>query len=62
MASLKLLKMKFKLPLNTAFIEVTLSPEFTKLFKVLITGNPAPTFVSNKNGALYFFDKRFSSL
>jgi hypothetical protein len=45
--------MKFKLPDKTAWILCTLSPEAIKFFTVSIIGNPAPTFVSNKNGALY---------
>ena len=58
---LKLLKIKFKLPERTACMELILSPEFTRCFKVSITGSPAPTFVSNKKGTLYLCESCFNS-
>ena len=37
-----------------------LSPEFTRCFKVSITGSPAPTFVSNKKGTSYLWESCFT--
>gem|GEM_PF-4714430 len=43
------LKIKLSVPDKTASILRILSPEFRKSFIVPIIGNPAPTFVSNRN-------------
>jgi hypothetical protein len=43
------LKIKFKVPESTASIFKIVSPEFTKSFKVVIIGSPAPTLVSKRN-------------
>ncbi len=47
--SSKELKIKFNVPLKTASMLSTLSPLSNRSFMVLMTGSPAPTFVSYKN-------------